>query len=150
MNAFGAATYRQTFERTLPPADLLIRLYEGSIRCLDLMKEAMKSGDIPKKADYVNRLTGILSELASAIDGQDPKDLSESLVSLYIFMIQEVTLANVANEIERLDTVRTLLSDLLGAWKTATVSSRLRTSGGALPEKTQDTPPVRRTLSVRG
>lgn len=149
MNAFAAATYRQTFERTLPPADLLIRLYEGSIRCLDLMKEAMKSGDIPKRADSVNRLTGILSELATALEGQEPKDLSESLISLYLYMIQEVTLANVANEIDRLDPVRDLLSDLLETWKTAAATSRAQTL--KTPTGPSDgTPPVRRTLSVRG
>jgi flagellar protein FliS len=149
MNAFAAATYRQTFERTLPPADLLIRLYEGSIRCLDLMKEAMKSGDIPKRADSVNRLTGILSELATALEGQEPKDLSESLISLYLYMIQEVTLANVANEIDRLDPVRALLVDLLETWKTAAATSRaqiLKTP----PEPLDGAPSVRRTLSVRG
>jgi len=149
MNAFAAATYRQTFERTLPPADLLLRLYEGAIRCLDLMKEGMKSGDIQKRADSVNRLTGILSELASAIDGQDPKDLSESMVSLYLYMIQEVTLANVANEIDRLAPVRTLLSELLDAWKTAAAASRIQNPKNP-GEGSPGAPPNRRTLSVRG
>ena len=92
MNAYAAATYRETLERTLPPADLLIRLYEGSVRLVDMMKEAMVNGDIPRRSDAVNRLTGILSELASAVDGQEPRELSDSLVSLYLFLIQEVTL----------------------------------------------------------
>ncbi len=150
MNTYAAATYRETLERTLPAADLLIRLYEGSVRLVDIMKESMSAGDIPRRSDAVNRLTGIFSELASAIEGQEPKDLSESLVSLYLFLIQEVTLANVAGEIERLDPVRDILVDLLGTWKTAASSSR----GGSLPPSPSSAFPdgglPRRTLSVRG
>lgn len=147
MNEHAAATYRQTLERTLPQSDLLIRLYEGAIRCLDIMKEAIRTGDIPRRAEAVNRVTAILSELASAIDGQEPRDFSEAMVSLYVYMIQEVTLANVADEVHRLDPVRKLLVDLLGSWKIAAASrtpaSPPRTGAnvaGALP----------RTLSVRG
>ncbi len=151
MNAYAAATYRQTLERTLPPAELLLRLYEGAIRLVDIMKEAMRTGDIPKRSDAVNRLTGIFSELASAVDGQEPKDLSDSLVSLYLFLIQEVTLANVASESDRLDPVRELLSDLLGTWKTASVNARSAVSlSGASPVGAPEPPGVRRTLSVRG
>ncbi|MGC8529327.1 MAG: flagellar export chaperone FliS [Leptospirillia bacterium] len=150
MNANAAATYRETFERTLPPADLLIRLYEGSVRLVDMMKEAMGNGDIPRRSEAVNRLTGILSELASAVDGQEPRDLSDSLVSLYLFLIQEVTLANVASEVERLGPVREILADLLATWKAAATSSR----GGSLPSSPANTFPEggvpRRTLSVRG
>ena len=145
MHPNAAATYRQTLERTISPSDLLIRLYEGAIRCLDLMKEAMKTGDVPKRADAVNRLTSILSELASAVDGQDPKDLSDSLVSLYLFLIQEVTLANVADEPTRLVPLREILSDLLGAWKAAAQTSR---GAATSPVESADAP--RRTLSVRG
>ena len=150
MNAYAAATYRETLERTLPPADLLIRLYEGSVRLVDMMKEAMVNGDIPRRSDAVNRLTGIFSELASAVDGQEPRELSESLVSLYLFLIQEVTLANVAGEVERLGPVREILVDLLSTWKTAASSSR----GGSLPSSPANAFPEggvpRRTLSVRG
>ena len=150
MNAYAAATYRETLERTLPPADLLIRLYEGSVRLVDMMKEAMGNGDIPRRSDAVNRLTGILSELASAVDGQEPRELSESLVSLYLFLIQEVTLANVAGEVERLGPVREILVDLLSTWKTAASSSR----GGSFPSSPANAFPEggvpKRTLSVRG
>ncbi len=150
MNAYAAATYRQTLERTLPPAELLIRLYEGSIRLVDIMKEAMRNGDIPKRSDAVNRLTSIFSELASAVDGQEPKDLSDSLVSLYLYLIQEVTLANVASELDRLDPVRELLSDLLGTWRTASVNARSAVSLSASSGGGPEAPGVRRTLSVRG
>ncbi len=150
MNAYAAATYRETLERTLPPADLLIRLYEGSVRLVDMMKEAMVNGDIPRRSDAVNRLTGIFSELASAVDGQEPKELSDSLVSLYLFLIQEVTLANVAGEVERLGPVREILVDLLSTWKAAASSSR----GGSLPSSPANAFPEggvpKRTLSVRG
>ncbi len=149
MNPIAAATYRQTLEQTMSPSDLLIRLYEGTIRCLDIMKESMKTGNIPKRADAVNRLTGILSELASAVDGQEPKDLSDSLVSLYLFLIQEVALANIADEPLRLDPVREILSDLLGTWKTA--ASTVRISPATPPQAGPGPSELPRpTLSVRG
>ncbi len=148
MNQYAAATYRQTMESTLSPADLLIRLYEGAIRCVDIIKEAANSGDIPRRADAVNRLTGILSELASAVDGQEPKDLSDSLVSLYLFLIQEVTLANVAGEVFRLDPVREIMSELLGGWRTAAQTARKPPV--VAPGKTDDAQTSRRSLSVRG
>ena len=148
MNQYAAATYRQTLESTLSPADLLIRLYEGAIRCVDIIKESARSGDIPRRADAVNRLTGILSELASAVDGQEPKDLSDSLVSLYLFLIQEVTLANVAGELCRLDPVREIISDLLGTWRAAVLSSRK--SALPFPPKADGAATPRRSLSVRG
>ncbi|MCL4485621.1 MAG: flagellar export chaperone FliS [Nitrospirae bacterium] len=148
MNPNAAATYRQTMESTITPSDLLIRLYEGALRCVDLIRESMQSGDIPRRADAVNRLTGILSELASAVDGQEPRDLSESLVSLYLFLIQEVTLANVAGEAFRLDPVREILSDLLGTWRTAAMATRTAPMLTSPRSNGAETP--RRSLSVRG
>ncbi len=148
MTHHAAATYRQTMESTISPADLLIRLYEGAVRCVDLIKESSRTGDISRKADAVNRLTGILSELASAVDGQDPRDLSDSLVSLYLFLIQEVTLANVAGETFRLDPVREILSELLGTWKKAASASRIPPMGTTPTAGVPEIP--RRSLSVRG
>ncbi|EQD25146.1 MAG: Flagellar protein FliS [Leptospirillum sp. Group IV 'UBA BS'] len=86
--------------------------------------------------------------MASAVDGQEPRDLSESLVSLYLFLIQEVTLANVAGEAFRLDPVREILSDLLGTWRTAAMATRTAPMLTSPRSNGAETP--RRSLSVRG
>uniref|UniRef100_A0A7C3LZ48 Flagellar export chaperone FliS n=1 Tax=Leptospirillum ferriphilum TaxID=178606 RepID=A0A7C3LZ48_9BACT len=142
--------YQSAVEHTITPAELLIRLYEGAIRSLQLLEEGIRDKNIPKRSDAVMRATAILGELAVALEGQDHLDWAPRLLSLYMFLIEEITVANIKDEPDRLQPVRAILGDLLEAWKQASKSVKVPSP---LPQPREIHEPARsvgQRLSVKG
>ncbi len=149
INAYHAAV-----QNTITPSELLIRLYEGAIKSVLLLEEAIRSRNIPKRSDAVHRSTAILGELASALDGQESLEWAQKLVGLYVFLIEEITVANIKDEPERLLPVRTILSELLESWREA-IHSSSRPTGVGSPGTASPAAPVSgaapgRRLSMKG
>ncbi|MHB8421930.1 MAG: flagellar export chaperone FliS [Leptospirales bacterium] len=115
--------YHTAVQNTISPSDLLLRLYEGAIKSVVLLEEAIRSRNISMRSDAVHRSTAILGELAVALEGEDSPEWAQKLIGLYVFLIEEITVANIKDEPERLSPVRTILSDLLEGWKDAIHSS---------------------------
>ncbi|MHB1605824.1 MAG: flagellar export chaperone FliS [Leptospirales bacterium] len=111
--------YHTAVQNTISPSDLLLRLYEGAIKSVVLLEEAIRSRNISMRSDAVHRSTAILGELAVALEGEDSPEWAQKLIGLYVFLIEEITVANIKDEPERLSPVRTILSDLLEGWKVA-------------------------------
>ncbi len=144
--------YQTAVQNTITPSELLIRLYEGAIKSVLLLEDAIRSRNISKKIDAVHRATAILGELAAALDGQEAEWV-QKLMGLYVFLIEEITVANIKDEPDRLLPVRKILSDLLEGWKEAVRASSRFPEGGASDSPVSPVPtpglPGRR-LSLKG
>lgn len=143
------STYQKTVQNTITPPELLLRLYEGAIKSVLLLEGAIRENDIPARADAAHRSTAILGELASALEGQDGNDWSNDLIVLYLFLIEEVTVANITGEAGRLPAVRKILNDLLEGWREA-VRAMPRASSSPRPEISGTVPETGKRLSLKG
>lgn len=143
--------YQSAVEHTITPAELLIRLYEGAIRAVQILGEGIREKNVPKRSDAVMRATAILGELAVALEGQDQIDWAPRLLALYMFLIEEITVANLKDEPERLHPVQKILGDLLDGWKQAAGMIPKSVSAPSLsPEPASASRPAGQRLSLKG
>lgn len=98
------------------PAKLIEMLYEGILRFNTQAKHAIKLGDIEKKTYWINRSNAIFFELIHAID-MSQGQVSEYLNGLYTYQLQQLSAANVENDMEKLDQVNNVIKGLLEAWR---------------------------------
>lgn len=141
--------YHSAVQNTITPSELLLRLYEGAIKSVILLEESIRSRNIPKRSDAVHRATAILGELAVALEGEGSSEWAQKLVGLYVFLIEEITVANIKDEPERLLPVRTILSDLLEGWKEAVHSTSQSVPAASAMHHSSATLPVSGTSSGR-
>ncbi|MCD6253561.1 MAG: flagellar export chaperone FliS [Thermotogae bacterium] len=104
---------------TASPARLVSMLYEGGIRFLDEAVEAVEAGDFIKANEKIKRVQDIVMELNLSLDMENGGSLAQNLRALYNYIFQQLIQANVKKDTETLKEVRSILSDLNGAWKEA-------------------------------
>ena len=114
--ARGAEAYRQTMVQSRSPLELVVMLYDGALRFLKETEDAMRRGDLIAKRDALSKSFAILSELQSTLNVDQGGATAESLDSLYVYMINRLTEANVQKNPAPVQEVITLLSGLRDAW----------------------------------
>jgi len=114
--ARGAEAYRQTMVQSRSPLELVVMLYDGALRFLKETEEAMRRGDLIAKRDALSKSFAILSELQSTLNVDQGGATAESLDSLYLYMINRLTEANIQKNPAPVQEVITLLTGLRDAW----------------------------------
>ncbi|MEM7181266.1 MAG: flagellar export chaperone FliS [Spirochaetota bacterium] len=112
----GYDAYKKNEIATTSPGKLIVMLYDGAIRFL---KAAAENMDF-KKFDYVNeniqRAKDILDELISSLNLEDGGEVAKNLLSLYIYMNQQIADGNLRKDPKPIQEVLKMLNDLRGAW----------------------------------
>ena len=110
--------YRETQIKTANQEKLIIMLYDGAIRQINLAIEAMREGH--PRYDVMNssiiKAQDIISELMVSLDFEKGGDIARNLFSLYIFMNRQLLDANVNKLITPLKDVKEMLTELREAW----------------------------------
>ncbi len=110
--------YRETQIKTANQVKLIIMLYDGAIKQVNLAMEAMKEKH--RKFDAMNnsiiKAQDIISELMVSLDFDHGGDIARNLFSLYIFMNRQLLDANVKKLIKPLEDVKRMLMELRAAW----------------------------------
>jgi flagellar protein FliS len=116
--ARGAEAYRQTHVQSRSPLELIVMLYDGALRFLRETEEAIQRRDLVAKRDAMSRAFAILAELQGTLNMEQGGETAASLDSLYVYMINRLTEANVQLTTAPVREVITLLSGLRDAWAT--------------------------------
>lgn len=98
------------------PEQLMLMLYDGAIRFLGMGIQAIDNKMIDKRAYYINKASAIISEFAATLDHTQDANLAENLDALYNYMLGRLQDANLKNDTEPLEEVKTMLSDLRATW----------------------------------
>lgn len=109
--------YRTAEINTSEPLDLIIMLYEGAIYQSRKAKVAIQEGDIQKKVHAISRCLAIVEELLRSLNLEEGGQVAENLQELYLFIMKELTEANITSSCEKLDLVESILKTLLEGWK---------------------------------
>lgn len=117
----GVSAYAQVGVETgvlaASPHKLIEMLYEGAIRAINQASVYMAAGDIEKKGESVAKAVQIiLVGLRASLNKEAGGELAENLDSLYDYMARRLFEANIKDNQEMLDEVRSLLLDIKGAW----------------------------------
>ena len=98
------------------PHRLIQMLMEGALEKISKAKGFLENGDIAKKGEHISWAISIIEGLRVSLDHNQGGQISQNLESLYIYMISQLTQANLKNSPEILDEVTSLLLDIKSGW----------------------------------
>jgi flagellar protein FliS len=99
---------------------LVEALYEGILTFNTNTAKAIKDKDVEAKIEWLNRTGDIFAELISALDKKAEGTMSEYLEGLYSHQIQILFEVNKDDDLEKLESVTTVVKGLLDAWREET------------------------------
>ena len=113
-----ASAYRQLSVQGATPLGLVVMLYDGAIRHLNLAQDAFQEGH--RRYDAINNhlvaAQDILSELMASLDFERGGVIAKNLFSLYSFMNRRLMDANLKKDAAPVAEVKKMLGDLREAW----------------------------------
>ncbi|HEX8601053.1 MAG TPA: flagellar export chaperone FliS [Pseudoduganella sp.] len=114
------------------PHKLVAMLYDGAILALINATTHMKSGNIEAKGKSISHAIQIIDNgLKASLDKEVGGDIARNLDALYEYMSSRLLTANLQNQVEILDEVRGLLTDLRDTWNQIGDAVQHAPAGGA-------------------
>jgi flagellar protein FliS len=99
------------------PHKLIVMLFDGALVSVTTAIGHMKAGKIAAKGAAISKAIMIIdSGLRASLDKKVGGEIAEGLDALYEYMASRLLLANLKNDVEILEEVQKLLTDLRGAW----------------------------------
>ena len=117
--SYGLRSYKSSRANTASREDLLILLYEGAIRFLERSLVEFEAKNLSEHKMYLRRGLAIVSELQSTLNFDKGGELAVQLFDLYGFMIQQLTSANVTQDVTLIRGVIGNMNTLLDGWRDA-------------------------------
>jgi len=111
-----AKSYQQTQFFTANPLKLILMCYEGAIANLKLARDHYMAGQYEEKAKTLQKTLDIIHELNASLDVKKGGDIAQNLRSLYQYMTQILTEADLKKDIKVFDNVIAMLEELESAW----------------------------------
>ena len=108
--------YRAVKIQTASPAQIMLMLYDGAIRFAKIAKKKIEDDDLSAKGTYIGKVQAIISELMSSLDFSIAPELCTQLEQLYIYIMEQLTEANLSVGVAPLDEVIGLLTPLREEW----------------------------------
>lgn len=115
----GIEVYNQQNAMTDDPYMLILKLYEGLLKYLSFVKNAMEDDNIELKFQYINKSIAIFDELRNILDF-DGGDVAYYLDGLYLYQIETLFSAGVNDNINSVEQVMKVVKGLIEAWKEET------------------------------
>ncbi|MBN2545457.1 MAG: flagellar export chaperone FliS [Spirochaetes bacterium] len=107
--------YKKTQVNTANQGKLIVMLYEGAIKFINNAIDAMPKKEIEKIHNNIVKAQDILTELTTSLN-MDAGEISQKLFSIYMYLSQRLTDANIKKSKEPLIEVKKHLSVLKDAW----------------------------------
>lgn len=117
-------SYKEIQIKTANQGKLIVMLYDGAIKYLNLALDSMDETDkhYDEISNNIIKVQDIVTELMVSLDFERGGEISKNLLSLYVFMNRQLLEANIQKSINPLGEVKALLLELRSAW--AEVSER--------------------------
>lgn len=117
--------YKKASVKTASPAELVVLLYEGAVKKLASASSRFTAeGKLPVaqiesfSADIL-RAQEIITELQVSLDMEKGGQISQNLMSLYLYFNDQLRSANISRSKEKIDFVHNMMSELSATWKKA-------------------------------
>ena len=110
-------TYQQMHISGLNQQELIVLLYSGALRFIEDGKELMKTKDVPKIHEKMEKARNIFIHLLSTLNLEAGGELAAKLSALYAYFIEKITIANVTKSEAELDEIIPLIRDIKESWE---------------------------------
>lgn len=97
---------------------LILMLFDGLLESLAAARGHIQHENIAEKGKAIARCTRILMGLQGSLDFERGGELAQNLDELYAYVTRRLVRANAHNDIEIVDEVRSLMSEIRDAWST--------------------------------
>ncbi len=115
--AYARSQYEEMQVQTTP-GKLVVMLYDGALRFLQMGLDAMRRGDREAQGVNLGKAQNILCELMNTLDLR-AGDLAYSLQSLYRYCLRRLLIAHAEDRPECVEEVIRLMTPLREAWEQA-------------------------------
>ncbi|MDK9700650.1 MAG: flagellar export chaperone FliS [bacterium] len=109
-------SYLNTDAQTTDQLRLIVLMYDATIRYLREARGAVERNDRLSSAKALEKARATVSELRATLDLKQGGEIAFNLVKLYNYVSTEILLANVESDIQRVDNVIKILSNLREGW----------------------------------
>lgn len=114
---YASAQYRENEVQTTP-GRLIVMLYDGALRFLQLGLEALHSGDLETRSTNISKAERILFELMACLDMR-AGEMAQDLYSIYRYCLERLLRGHVEDNVAYIEEVIQTLSSLRDAWDQA-------------------------------
>lgn len=108
--------YKQTSVTSASREKLLLMLYEGAIKFTKQAIIACETKNIADRGLYIGRTYDIVMELSNTLNFEVGGDIAKNLEQLYIFLMEQLTKANIKGDVAPLHDVLKILTTLNDGW----------------------------------
>ncbi len=117
LKAYGVASLDEQVA-TASPHRLIVMLFEGAIKSINLAKFHFQHGNVAEKGRSITKAIAIIEEgLRLSLDKSIGGELVENLDALYDYCAHQLLLANLRNDIQILEDILVLLNELKQSWE---------------------------------
>jgi flagellar protein FliS len=123
MLATYARSQYQEMQVQTTPGKLVVMLYDGALRFLQLGLEALQRGDREAQGVNLGKAQSILCELTCTLD-MTAGEVAANLSAIYRYLLERLLIANAEDNAAYVEEVIGLMSSLRDAWDHAERASR--------------------------
>lgn len=123
--------YKQTSIQSASREKLLLMLYEGAIKFVKQAIIAVEQKKIADKGMLIGRAYDIVLELNNTLDHKVGGEISIRLEQLYMYITEQLTQANIKNDVTHLQNALKVLETLYDGWKQAVEQLKKNEDKGA-------------------
>lgn len=122
MYKLGSQAYEQVNLETCvsqaSPHQLIVLLYDGALNAIKLAKLYIQKGNIAGKGMAISKAINIVDNgLKSCLNLEKGGEIAENLERLYHYISQQLVLANLYNDQDKLQNCFDLLNNIAESWR---------------------------------
>ncbi|AJA45894.1 flagellar export chaperone FliS [Frischella perrara] len=118
----GSKAYQQVSLETsvnqASPHQLIVLLFDGALNAIKLAKLYIEKGNIAGKGTAISKAINIIDNgLKSCLDMEKGGEIAANLDDLYHYISHQLVLANLHNDVAKLDSCYDLLNNIAQSWR---------------------------------
>lgn len=118
----GSKAYQQVSLETsvnqASPHQLIVLLFDGALNAIKLAKLYIEKGNIAGKGVAISKAINIIDNgLKSCLDMEKGGEIAANLDDLYHYISHQLVLANLHNDVAKLDSCYDLLNNIAQSWR---------------------------------
>ena len=111
--------YKQTAVQSASKEKLLLMLYEGAIKFMKLSIASIEQKKVADKGINIGRAYEIILELNNTLDNNVGGYISKNLEQFYLYITEQLTTANINNDVKALKNALKVTETLYEGWQKA-------------------------------
>jgi len=108
------------------PHQLISIILKHILSNIAIAKGAISRNETENKGNCLTKAIALVGELQDSLDMEKGGDISTNLFDLYDYIVRCLIQANLENDIEKLDEVRDLITEVKAGWDAIPVENRVK------------------------